>query len=324
MVRWKTTRRSENLEDRRASSPSRGGLGGLGGGLPFPLPTGKGGKGMLLTLGLVLVLSMCSNGIPGLGGGDGDSGGGSAGGFDIGDILDQFPGATPQAAPGEDITTDGPDPEQELVDFMNFVLVDVQDTWAREFSEAGQDYERADLVLFRNAVDTGCGGASSATGPFYCPLDKKAYLDLGFFQELTNQFGAPGDFAQAYVLAHEIAHHVQNVLGINPEVRRLQQEQPDRANELSIRQELQADCLAGIWAHSAFQRDLLEKGDLEEGIGAAEAVGDDRIQSSAGGSVNKESWTHGSSEQRIRWFQVGFDTGDTNQCDTFQIAESDL
>jgi hypothetical protein len=315
MVRWKTTKRSENLEDRRASSPSAGGLGGL----PFPLPTGRGGKGgmgLILVLVLGVVLTRC------LGGSGG--GGGSAGGFDIGDVLDQFPGATPQAAPGEDITEDGPDPEQELVDFMNFVLVDVQQTWDDEFSDAGEDYPEADLVLFRNAVSTGCGQASSATGPFYCPLDEKAYLDLGFFSELSAQFGAPGDFAQAYVLAHEIGHHVQNVLGINPEVRRLQEEQPDRANELSVRQELQADCLAGIWAHSAFERDLLEEGDLDEGIGAAGAVGDDRIQSSAGGGVNPETWTHGSSDQRINWFRVGFDTGDVNQCDTFRIPEDEL
>lgn len=266
---------------------------------------------------LGVVLTQC------LGGG-GSGGAGGAGGFDMSDVLNQFPGATPQAAPGEDITEDGPDPEQELVDFMNFVLIDVQDTWSGEFSEAGEDYPDAELVLFRNAVSTGCGGASSATGPFYCPLDQKVYVDLGFFEELRSQFGAPGDFAQAYVLAHEIGHHVQNVLGINPEVRQLQQQQPERANELSIRQELQADCLAGIWAHSAFERDLLEEGDLEEGIAAAEAVGDDRIQSSAGGGVNPETWTHGSSEQRIRWFQVGFDTGDVNRCDTFRVSESEL
>jgi len=151
------------------------------------------------------------------------------------------------------------------------------------------------------------------------------YVDLSFFEELRSQFGAPGDFAQAYVLAHEIGHHVQNVLGINPEVRQLQQQQqPERANELSIRQELQADCLAGIRAHSAFERDLPEEGDLEEGIAAAEAVGDDRIHSSAGGGVNPETWTHGSSEQRIRWFPVGFDTGDVNRCDTFRVSASEL
>ena len=271
---------------------------------------------------LGIVLTQC------LGGNGGDSGsGGSAsspGGFDISDILNQFPGATPQAAPGEDITEEGPDPEQESVDFMSFVLDDVQQTWEEEFAEAGEDYPRADLVLFRRAVNTGCGQASAATGPFYCPLDQKAYVDLGFFDELSTNFGAPGDFAQAYVLAHEIGHHVQNVLGINPEVRRLQQEQPQRANELSIRQELQADCLAGIWAHSAFERDLLEDGDLEEGIGAAEAVGDDRIQSSAGGGVNPETWTHGSSDQRIKWFRVGFDSGDSNQCDTFRVPANEL
>ena len=319
MVRWQRKERSENLDDRRASSSSGGGFGGLGG-LPFPLPTGKGGKGglgLIVIMVLGVVLTQC------LGGG-GSGGAGSAGGFDISDVLNQFPGATPQAAPGEDITEEGPDPEQELVDFMNFVLIDVQDTWSGEFAEAGEDYPDADLVLFRNAVNTGCGGASSATGPFYCPLDQKVYVDLGFFEELRSQFGAPGDFAQAYVLAHEIGHHVQNVLGINPEVRQLQQQQPERANELSIRQELQADCLAGIWAHSAFERDLLEEGDLEEGIAAAEAVGDDRIQSSAGGGVNPETWTHGSSEQRIRWFQVGFDTGDVNRCDTFRVSENEL
>jgi predicted metalloprotease len=316
MVRWRRGGGlSDNVEDRRStpgSSAGRGGLGGLG----IPLPTGKGGIGtLILTVVIALAVSRC--GVPGVGGGSGGEGG-----FDISDVFNQFPSAAP--ASGTDPIETGPDSDDELAQFMSFVLDDVQAFWTGEFESAGDRYPEATLVLFRQGVDTECGPASSATGPFYCPLDENAYLDLGFFRELRDKFGAPGDFAQAYVLAHEVGHHVQNVLGINPEVRRLQQEQPERANELSIRQELQADCLAGVWAHSAFERDVLETGDLEEGLAAAEAVGDDRIQGQAGGSVNAETWTHGSSDQRNRWFRVGFDEGDVNRCDTFAVDEGDL
>jgi uncharacterized protein len=172
-------------------------------------------------------------------------------------------------------------------------------------------------VLFRDAVRSGCGTASAQTGPFYCPADQKVYVDLSFFDELDQRFGAPGDFAQAYVLAHEIGHHVQTLLGVSGKVRQAQQSNPRQANELSVRMELQADCLAGVWGKSTQQRGVLESGDVEEGLAAAASVGDDRIQRQARGTVNPESFTHGSSEQRMQWFRRGFSSGDVGSCDTF-------
>ena len=203
--------------------------------------------------------------------------------------------------------------EEKLVQFVSFVLDDAQTVW----KEIEPRYRDARLVLFRGGVRSACGNASSAMGPFYCPGDEKVYIDLGFYGDLARRFGAPGDFAQAYVLAHELGHHLQNVLGIEPKVRELQRARPGQANELSVRMELQADCFAGVWAHSAAQRNLLESGDLEEGLGAAAAVGDDRIQSMGGGGVRPESFTHGSSQQRVDWFRRGYRNGDANVCDTF-------
>jgi predicted metalloprotease len=173
------------------------------------------------------------------------------------------------------------------------------------------------LVLFTDAVNTACGYSSSAVGPFYCPGDNKAYIDLSFYRELSRQLGAPGDFAQAYVLAHELGHHVQNLLGTSRAMRLQQKREPDRSNELSVRLELQADCFAGIWAHSTARRDLLERGDIKEGLDAAAAIGDDRLQRRAGRATNSETWTHGSSAQRVRWFQRGLDSGEIADCDTF-------
>ena len=207
--------------------------------------------------------------------------------------------------------------EEELVEFMNFVLIDNQQVWSRILPTLGSDYPKANLVLFRDQVRSACGFAQSATGPFYCPADQKVYLDLSFFDELRRRFGAPGDFAQAYVIAHEIGHHVQQVLGITRQMRSMQQQRPDLKNQLSVRLELQADCLAGIWAHSTAQRDLLERGDVEEGMGAASAVGDDRIQRQAGRYINPETFTHGTSKQRVEWFRKGLSSGDPNVCDTF-------
>ena len=200
---------------------------------------------------------------------------------------------------------------------MSFVLDDAQGFWRKEFGAAGKPYERAKLVLFRNQVSSGCGLASSATGPFYCPRDRKVYIDLGFFDELNRRFKAPGDFAQAYVLAHEIGHHVQQQLGIEQSVRSQSQANPDDANVLSVRLELQADCLSGVWARSTYDRGILESGDLPEGLGAAAAVGDDRIQSQAQGRIDPESFTHGTSKQRAQWLQAGFDSGNLESCDTF-------
>jgi predicted metalloprotease len=175
-------------------------------------------------------------------------------------------------------------------------------------------------VLFRDGVQSACGFAEAATGPFYCPGDEKVYIDLGFYDELSSRFGAPGDFAQAYVLAHEIGHHVQRTLGIEGQVRQAQQARPGAANQYSVLLELQADCFAGIWGHSTARRDILDPGDLEEGLGAAAAVGDDRIQGSARGRVNPETFTHGSSQQRMEWFQRGFQSGQPSACDTFAAS----
>ena len=227
------------------------------------------------------------------------------------------PGIDLPAADGGPGATAGPDPDAKLVDFVGFVVDDVQDSWTTTFREAGETYEPTKLVLFTNATQTGCGAASSATGPFYCPADSRVYLDVGFFRELRDRFGAPGDFAQAYVIAHEFGHHVQNLLGISDDVSKAQRDDPSQANALSVRLELQADCLAGVWAHSAYEQNLLEQGDIQEGLGAAAAVGDDRLQREATGPIDRESWTHGSSTQRVRWFQTGYRSGDPNACDTF-------
>ena len=201
--------------------------------------------------------------------------------------------------------------------FVSFVLDDAQNTWAQLLPAQGVQYRKAKLVLFRDAINSACGFAEAATGPFYCPADEKVYIDLGFYDELKQRFGAPGDFAQAYVLAHEVGHHVQNVLGIEEKVRAARRQNPGAANALSVRMELQADCLAGVWAHSTNQRQILESGDIEEGLGAAAAVGDDRLQRMSTGRINPESFTHGSSAQRMDWFKRGFTTGSVQSCNTF-------
>jgi len=215
-----------------------------------------------------------------------------------------------------------PDPardasEQKEVDFVSFVLDDNQKTWSQILSASGRTYRKTKLVLFRDATDSGCGAAQSATGPFYCPEDEKVYIDLGFFEELSRRFGAPGQFAQAYVISHEIGHHIQKLLGIEARIRQLQQQNPGEANPISVRTELQADCFAGIWAHSTEERKILDPGDVESAMGAAAAVGDDHIQKMGRGRVSPESFTHGSSAQRTQWFQTGFKSGDVAACNTF-------
>ena len=207
--------------------------------------------------------------------------------------------------------------EEPLVQFMSFVLDDAQQTWSTAFDQSRGKYRPAKLVLFRGGTQTGCGVGQSAMGPFYCPLDEKVYVDLDFFAELDRRFGAPGDFAQAYVLAHEIGHHVQHILGTDQRVREIQSSNPGMANEASVRLELQADCYAGVWAHSAAQRGKLETGDVEEGLGAASAVGDDRIQQRTQGHVNVDAFTHGSARQRAEWFNRGLTSGSAQACDTF-------
>lgn len=235
------------------------------------------------------------------------------------DFVSQFvaPSSTGPAATQSAPSSVQDPAEAKLVQFVSFVLDDVQGTWDRLLPAAGAPYRHAKLVLFRDVTASSCGLAQSATGPFYCPADEKVYIDLGFYDELRNRFGAPGEFAQAYVLAHEIGHHVQKLLGISDKVRALQQSYPAQANPLSVRLELQADCFAGIWANSTAQRNLIEQSDVESGIQAAGAVGDDRLQRMVRGRVSPESFTHGSSAQRVGWFKQGLAEGDISQCDTF-------
>ncbi|MDH5233974.1 MAG: zinc metallopeptidase [Gemmatimonadota bacterium] len=278
-MRWRDSGRSSNLEDRR------GGGGRAAGGL--------GIVGLLVVLGVSLFTG--ANPLELIGVMDQAQGGGST-------------SAAP--APIEDAA------EEPMVRFMSATLDDAQGTWRSLLARQGAAYTDAKLVLFRGGVSSGCGNASSAMGPFYCPADQKVYLDLGFFDELQRKYGAPGDFAQAYVLAHEIGHHVQHELGTDEAVRRAQESRPDSRNALSVALELQADCYAGVWAHGAAQRGDLESGDLEEGLAAAAAVGDDRLQQQSGGGVHPESFTHGSSAQRMQWFRAGFDRGEPAACET--------
>ncbi len=227
------------------------------------------------------------------------------------DLLSPFLG-------GSEAPVSAPDPartqaEKPQVDFVTFVFNDVQKNWDQTL----RGYRHTKLVLFRDGTESACGAAETATGPFYCPGDEKVYIDLGFYDELKQRFGAPGQFAQAYVLAHEVGHHVQKLLGIESKVRRAQQANPGAENQLSVRMELQADCFAGVWGHSTAERNLLESGDVESGLGAAAAVGDDRIQRMSGRRVSPERFTHGSSAQRTQWFKTGLQSGKIDACDTF-------
>ena len=285
-MRWTPGGRSDNIEDRRGQG---------GGGIGF----GGGGGGIRLGLGgiiIVFILSLVFK-------------------TDFFSLLSGNPGvattSTRQSVPVNDPR------EEKTVEFVSFVLDDTQNTWKQILPQSGAQYQDAKLVLFRNAVASACGTAQSAVGPFYCPRDHKVYIDLGFYDDLKNQFGASGEFAQAYVLAHEIGHHVQNLLGVDDKVRRAQGANPGAANQLSVRLELQADCLAGVWAHSTNQRNLLEKGDLESALNAAAAIGDDRLQKMSTGQIRPESFTHGTSQQRAQWLQQGFNSGTVASCNTF-------
>lgn len=287
-MKWNDRGVSGDIEDRRGEGGGGGGFrfggGGFGGrGL------GIGGVIVLFVLGLIFKQDFLSMGV---GGGDGGQPAASA-----------------------------PDPsrkagEEKQVRFVSFVLDDLQATWTRLLPEAGTPYRRAKLVLFWDAVDSACGAAQASSGPFYCPGDEKVHIDLGFFDQLSRQFGAPGEFAQAYVLAHEIGHHVQRLMGVEGKVRSMQRSNPQAAKALSVRLELQADCLAGVWGNSAAQRDLIDTKDVEAGLRAAAAIGDDRIQRMSGRAVSPESFTHGSSEQRVTWFKRGLESGSARDCDT--------
>ncbi len=277
-MRWTPGRRSEHVEDRRGQ-------------------TGGGFRGGPVSIGVVLVLVALSL----------VTGRNFLSLVDPNTIGDDTPAG--EAGPVET------SPEEEkIVEMLHPVLDDNQETWTRLLQ--GQ-YQPAKLILFRRNTRTACGYGQSATGPFYCPPDTSVYLDVSFFDDLHRRFGAPGDFAQAYVVAHEIGHHVQNLTGVESRVRQAQQQRPGAANDLSVRMELQADCYAGVWGHSAAQRGHLEAGDVDEGLRAAAAIGDDRMQQMGGGTVQPESFTHGSSEQRMQWFRRGFESGNPNACDTF-------
>ena len=237
-------------------------------------------------------------------------------GVDLSGLLGGGGGGTPAPTQHQNEPPRGPDPDAETVDFVKFVMKDIQETFEAKYREEGKPYRRAKLVLFTEAVDTACGRSSSAIGPFYCPPDEKAYIDLSFCQVMKNQLRAEGDFAVAYVLAHEIGHHLQTLNGLEKTVRRLSTDKRSR-NAASVRQELQADCFAGVWGHSANARKLLDLGDPEEALNAASQIGDDRLQKEAGREVNAETFTHGTSAQRMKWFRRGFDTGKFSACDTF-------
>jgi predicted metalloprotease len=302
----KLRRRQGGIIDRRGQAHVGGGM-AMPRGMGIPMPGGRGGVGIgtiILILVLVFVVPRCL---------------GSADSPVIPDqgALNGYPDATGQG--GSQV-----DPTDPTGAFVDAVGDDVQLTWEDVFKGANRQYQPTSIVLFHDSTRSGCGIADMNTGPFYCPADQDVYLDFGFFNELETRFHAAGDFAEAYVIAHEIGHHVQDQLGIMGQVDQAIQADPDRANELSIRLELQADCLAGVWGHSANERGVLEANDLQEAITAAQAVGDDRIQSETSGRIDRESWTHGSSDQRSRWLQRGFDAGNLQACDTFSVPFDQL
>ena len=312
-MKWRPRKKdSGDVIDIRGSGGSKGG-GRSGISLPGGLPGGMAGLGGGVgTIVMIVVIAIQ------LFGGGGGSGGGFQlpGGFDIGDIL--APGATAPGADDPDPIPPGEDPQKDLKDFSVYVFEDAQDVWAGTFNRSDQGYEKAQLVLYSQAVSTdGCGSATSAVGPFYCPADSRVYLDLTFYEDMQRQLGAGGDFAWAYVIAHEMGHHIQNVTGTNAKVASLERRDPGSANELSVRNELQADCYAGVWGATVFAAGDLEDGDLDEAFNAAEAIGDDRLQEQAGQRVNPDSFTHGTSEQRRTWFKRGYESGDPSDCDTF-------
>jgi len=297
-MRWTPGGQSPDIEDRRGQSTGNGELGGLGalGGL---LLSGAF-RGRRLGIGGLLFLVLISVFLYFV-----DSGSQSPSQY-----------ASPSGAASRNVGNSS-EPENKEVQFVSFVLDDAQKTWEKLLPSTGIPYRHAKLVLFRDYTTSRCGTAQSATGPFYCPADERVYIDLGFFDQLANRMGAPGEFAQAYVIAHELGHHVQNLLGIESKVQRLRRSNPEESNPLSVRLELQADCLAGVWGHSTAQRNIIDQSDISEGIEAVSAVGDDRIQKMARGYVSPESFTHGTSAERTAWFRRGLDSGEIASCNTF-------
>ncbi|MGB4588228.1 MAG: neutral zinc metallopeptidase [Clostridiaceae bacterium] len=284
-MKWKGRRTSSNVEDRRSSGPSMGGIGGKG--------IMGGGLGIIIIIIFALL------------------------GGDLGSIFN-----TGIVNPGNTPTIQGTQEEEDLKNFVSVVLADTEDAWTQIFAENNMTYQNPTLVIFSGSVQSGCGTAGSSTGPFYCPADNKLYIDLSFYQDLSQRFGAPGDFAMAYVVAHEVGHHVQTLLGISQQVQKItSQLSQTEANKYLVRLELQADYLAGVWANHAKGQGYLEEGDLEEALNAANAIGDDRLQKNAQGYVVPDSFTHGTSEQRMKWFKLGFQYGDLSHGDTFNTND---
>ena len=285
-MRWRLGRRSSNVEDRR--------------GARVRMPRGRraagGGIGLLVIIVIAILL-----------------------GADPSKLLNDMSSPSGVSTSSYDQTRTS-STDNELADFVSVVLADTEDTWNNIFRTYNVQYQEPKLVLFTGAVDSACGFAQSAMGPFYCPRDQKVYIDLSFYQDLKYKLGAPGDFAQAYVIAHEVGHHVQNLLGISDKVYNARRRSSEvDSNKLSVMQELQADCFAGVWANNADRaRDILEEGDIEEGLNAASSIGDDRLQKQSKGYITPDSFTHGSSEQRVRWFKIGLQSGDINSCNTFE------
>lgn len=295
-MKWRGRGGGGRIEDRRGAG------GGFGGGIPLPMgKAGGGGIGLIV----LLVVYLLFGGLPGGGGG----------GF----AVDPGTGGFGQAPPSDAELNEAPadDPGK----FVDFVLGDVEAVWTDIFAKSGQTYEKTVLVLYDDAVSSGCGNTPSTVGPFYCPLDRKVYIDLTFMEQLQQRLGANGDFAQAYIVAHEVGHHVQNLTGTNAQVDRLSRDDPGSANELSVRTELQADCYSGIWAATVYEEGALQTGDLDEAFTASEAVVADRLAEQAGQRLNPDSFTHGTSEQRRRWFEAGYESGDPAACDTFAAEE---
>ncbi|AUX94361.1 KPN_02809 family neutral zinc metallopeptidase [Mixta gaviniae] len=282
-MRWQGRRESDNVEDRRSQSPT------VGGGR-MRIPRGKGG---IVLLVIVMIAGYY--------------------GYDLTPLLTGGEPATQQRSAQHVSPQD-----DEAAKFTSVILATTEDTWQKLFTQMGKQYKAPHLVMYRNATRTGCGTGQSVMGPFYCPADETVYIDLSFYDELKNKLGADGDFAQGYVVAHEVGHHVQKLLGIEPKVRQMQQNASQtQVNQLSVKMELQADCFAGVWGHYMQKEQILEPGDLQEALNAAEAIGDDRLQQQSQGRVTPDSFTHGTSEQRYSWFKRGFDGGDPGQCDTF-------
>lgn len=285
-MRWRMGRRSTNIEDRRGMRLPGRAAGAAGGGI-----------GLLVIIVIAILL-----------------------GADPSKLLNEISTTGTDRSYYQQGQESLSEEDRELADFVSVVLADTEDTWSHIFTSMDGQYREPSLVLFTGAVESACGYAQSAVGPFYCPGDEKVYIDLDFYRDLKYRYQAPGDFAQAYVIAHEVGHHVQNLMGISDQVFNARKRlSPAQSNRLSVMQELQADCFAGVWAHNADEeRNILEEGDIEEGLNAASSIGDDRLQKQAQGQVTPDSFTHGSSAQRVRWFKTGFESGDINSCNTFE------